>query len=174
MMGPKQTNFIRPEYPHSMETIYGLIEILKDPKKFTEQVDALKAYIDKANQSIELLGKAEQLDNLLEDAKVKQAKVDELLSNAQDEADKVIQDAKNSAKSILDSANAQVQNIVESTKSMNEQAKENLLKSETAKTEYSKLLTDIQTKQAELDKKEANLKSREDEVKRKMDVLAQL
>lgn len=174
MMGPKTSNFIRPEYPHSMETLYGLIEILKDPKLFTQQIDALKGYIDKANQSIETLGKAEQLDNLLEDAKVKQGKIDEILTSAQDQANQIVEEAKTEAKRVIESATQKADEITKNTASMNEKAKDNLLKSETAKTEYSKLLLENQAREVELNKKEAKLKTLEDDINRKKQLLAQL
>jgi len=163
MMGPKSNQFIKVEYPQSMDTLLALLEVLKDPNKIAAQTKALKDFMDKANQTIETLGKAEQIDGILTDAKAKQAKADAILESANAEAEQIMEEAKADAKALMDKAN-----------SLASQASKDSADARDQKAQYAKLVEDAAKKAADLAKKEAELAEAAQEIERKRALLAQL
>jgi hypothetical protein len=174
MMGPKSTNMEKVQYPSSMDTLYGLLEVLKNPALFTKQLDALKAYMDKANQTIETLGKAEKIQNLLDDAKVKQTKADEILINARQESSQLIDKAKKQSEEMIQKAINQVSEIIKSADSKLEAAKLNEVAAKNERNQSTEMLQQVKSQKNILDRREQDLVKRESEVSRKEKILKQL
>lgn len=174
MMGPKSHNFVRVDYPNSMDTLLSLIEVLKDPKLFDKQLQALKQYIDKANQSIEVLGKAEQIDHLLADAKVKQNNIDKLHSEAQAEADQILKTASTKADALLSTAKSQAQALQSEAREIYDRIKTDQQDVEHNKQRYEQLLKQVNEKDAALDKRTKEIAEIEKEITRKKALLSQL
>ena len=165
---------MRVDYPNSMDTLLSLIEVLKDPKLFDKQLQALKQYIDKANQSIEVLGKAEQIDHLLADAKVKQNNIDKLHSEAQAEADQILKTASTKADALLSTAKSQAQALQSEAREIYDRIKTDQQDVEHNKQRYEQLLKQVNEKDAALDKRTKEIAEIEKEITRKKALLSQL
>jgi len=174
MMGPKSNQFIDVKYPHSMDTLSGLLEVLKDPKKFAEQIKALQDYMDQAKKTIETLAKAEEIDGLLADTKQKHAIVSDLHDKAQTEADFILAKANEDATVLKAKAQNNILQMTADATAAKEQALADAEKAKEAKAKYTALLNEAITKEAELLKRETAVKVAEDEINRKRAILAQL
>jgi len=174
MMGPKSTQFIDVKYPHSMDTLSGLLEVLKDPKKFAEQTKALQDYMDQAKKTIETLAKAEEIDGLLADTKQKHAIASDLHDKAQAEADTILDNANAEAEQIMEEAKANAKALMDKANSLASQASKDSADARDQKAQYAKLVEDATKKAADLAKKEAELAAAAQEIERKRTLLAQL
>jgi len=174
MMGPKSNQFIKVDYPQPMDTLLALLDVLKDPKKFESQVKALKDFMDKANQTIETLGKAEKIDGLLADAQAKQAKVSDIYDKARFEAESILEKANAEAEKVASEAKASAKELMDKANSLASQASKDSADARDQKAQYAKLVEDAAQKAADIAKKEAELAEAAQEIERKRALLAQL
>jgi len=174
MIGPKSSNFIKVDNPPGVKDLASLIEFLKSPKAVEDQLAKLQAYIDKANATVEHLGTAEEIDRLLTDAKLKSAKANEELDQADEQANKLKTEAKLQAENILMTAKQSAQLVEEEAAAKMKEATAMADDVGKARARVDNDLQDAHNLANQLMEKQRDLEAREAEIKRKEAVLSQL
>lgn len=174
MIGPKSSNFIKVEFPQPVDTLLSLIEVIKDPKAFDKHLKAIKEYTDKANNTVETLAKAEEVEGLLADAKVKHDKVSKEVAEKTEAALKLVSGAEMKAATLVSDARTAANKILSNAKKTEEEAIQLDKDSQVVRAELKTLQSQLDSANQAHQKREADLDKREQEIQRKEAIFKQL
>ncbi|NIT58415.1 MAG: hypothetical protein GWN00_19965 [Aliifodinibius sp.] len=174
MMGPKSSKFHKVDTPPGVTDLFSLIAFLSDPKQVESQLKRLLDYIELANESVENLGKVEDIERLLQDAENKHKQASQVLAEAEVDAQKV----RGAANAYQQEIYLEVKSSTDDLRRKAEEERESahvLMNEATQMRENAeKDLAEAHALAEQLAARQERLEQREAEVARKEDVLSQL
>jgi len=174
MMGPTKTNFKTVQAPSGVSDLHSLMLFMDNKEKYTQYLSELTNLIKDANEAIETVGKAKDIDNLLADARVKSDKMDSIESSAQEKATLIVGEAEVKARNMLNDASERSDELLTESQTYLNSAKNKDSELKSKETYLNTQEKDLVSRETSLDKRLEDCIKREAEIKRKQAVLSQL
>lgn len=174
MIGLNTQNFKTVSLPSAVTDLSSLLQLLNDKKLFEKHLTKLVKLTDEANEAIENVGKAKEIQNLLIEAEQINTKAKEGQQAAQDKADQIISDAESRSKLLYSNAQANADKLVNDAEIKLQDAKQDWNDALVSKTANEKLESELKAKEINLTKRENALQKVEREIEKKKELLAQL
>lgn len=174
MIGLNTQNFKTVSLPSAVTDLSSLLQLLNDKKLFEKHLTKLVNLTNEANEAIENVGKAKEIQNLLIEAEQINTKAKEGQQAAQDKADQIISDAESRSKLLYSNAQANADKLVNDAEIKLQDAKQDWNDALVSKTANEKLESELKAKEINLTKRENALQKVEREIEKKKELLAQL
>lgn len=174
MIGLNTQNFKTVSLPSAVTDLSSLLQLLNDKKLFEKHLTKLVNLTNEANEAIENVGKAKEIQNLLIEAEQINTKAKEGQQAAQDKADQIISDAESRSKLLYSNAQANADKLVNDAEIKLQDAKQDWNDALVSKTANEKLESELKDKEINLNKRENALQKVEREIEKKKELLAQL
>ena len=93
MIGPNTNKFKTVNMPNGVHDMFSLMGFLTDPNKFKKHLEELKKFTDEANQAVENVAKASEIETLLASTKSKNEAASTVVGEAQAQVDSILKEA---------------------------------------------------------------------------------
>ena len=151
-----------------------MIDFLKSPDEIEQQLNRLIEHAKLANESVERVGKAEDIERLLAEAERERADATELLENARAEREKIIALAHESQQQSLDQSREYAKRIIAEADSKKGEAMAMFRDAEELKNTAVQEARKTEQLAKQLDNLRISLEQRKNNIEKKEAVLAQL
>ena len=174
MIGPNSKKFLRVDLPPGVTDISSLLTLINNPQQYKSYINEIVELTKKANDTIETLCKAEEVESLLADAKAKHAEVSGKIEDASSRAMSIINEATSRATEIVTAAKSEAdKRDTESAELLKSNREESVAVAE-GKAWNKSQAEALDQLEASLSVREAKVSSDEIEIARKKELLSKL
>lgn len=174
MMGPTGTKLDKVVFPAEFQTVLGLIQVIENKDKIKKVLNDLKIHADKANDLVEKVAKAHEIDNLHAKALAEQEKSGVVIQEAISRAESLISDAEEKATMLTAQSKLAAQEMLSHAEKANKEATQREKDAKVRESELKTLQAQLDAANQAQQKRHADLDKREAEIKRKESILSQL
>lgn len=170
----KHTNFRTVVLPTPINDITGLLAFLDNKNAYMKYINELKKFTDEANQAIETVGKAREIDGLLSEAKQLRDAAKAEHAEERTKVEDIVGAAETKAQSIVADAEAIATKMTSEAENLMAEAKEKASVLADDRVTVSAQMKSAKKLEAELDKRQKQIDKVEAEIADKKRLLAQL